>query len=184
MTGAADKGGRRVGALRPTNLVERRMSKFMRSPPSVRLAASVIVTATTLIVVLGGVLMRVFDHSAYGSIWLGMWWVLQTVTTVGYGDAPPNNTVGFILTALVMLEGIAFLTIITAAITSSFVARAQQEREEEAVPAVAAGDVALAARFDHLDAQVAELSERVARLDQLLRVDTESTSRSPSVDQP
>ena len=49
-----------------------------------------IVTATLLIVVVGGVLMRVLDHTEYGSIWLGMWWVLETVTTVGYGDLTPE----------------------------------------------------------------------------------------------
>ena len=167
MTGVAPKG--RAG-LRPASLVERRMSKFMQSPPSVRLAASVIVTATTLIVVVGGVAMRLFDHSAYHSIWFGMWWVLQTVTTVGYGDVPPSNTAGYLLTAFVMLEGIAFLTIVTAAITSSFVARAQQERTEDDAQA-ASSDSALAARLDSLDNHVAELSERVARLDELLRAE-------------
>ena len=158
MTGMAPR-------LRPANLVERRMSKFMRSPPSVRLAASVIVTATGLIVVIGGVLMRVVNHSEYRSIWLGMWWVLQTVTTVGYGDVAPSNTAGYLLTAFVMLEGIAFLTIVTAAITSSFVARAQREREAEGVPA----EAAVITRLDGLDAHVAELSKQVARLDELLR---------------
>jgi voltage-gated potassium channel len=160
---------KRLGRLRPTNLVERRMSKFLREPPSVRLAASVIVTATALIVVVGGVLMRAVDHSGYGSIWVGMWWVLQTVTTVGYGDVAPTNRAGYILTALVMLEGIAFLTIVTAAITSTFVARAQRERAAEPALAAAVGDAAVMARLESLDAHVAELSDRVARLDERLR---------------
>jgi hypothetical protein len=55
------------------NLIERRMTKFLREPPSIRIAASVIVTATALIVVGGGVLIRVIDHSGYPSIWVGMW---------------------------------------------------------------------------------------------------------------
>jgi voltage-gated potassium channel len=174
MTDALSKGH---GPLRRTGLVERRMSKFMRSPPSVRLAASVIVTATALIVVAGGVLMRVFDHAEYGSIWVGMWWVLQTVTTVGYGDFTPNNTAGYLLTAFVMLEGIAFLTIITAAITSSFVARAQRERAAEAAAEVAAGGADVAARLDSLDSHVAELTDQVARLGELIR------AAPPSVEQ-
>jgi len=148
----------------PQNLVERRMTKFLREPPSVRLAASVIVTATLLIVVIGGVMMRAFDHSEYASIWVGMWWVLQTVTTVGYGDYTPRNTIGRLLTSAVMLWGIAFLAIITAAITSVFVARAERERavteEDEDTPVVA--------RLARVDEQLAELSSQNRHLDERL----------------
>jgi voltage-gated potassium channel len=67
------------------------MSKFLREPPSIRIAASVIVVATAMVVVGGGVLIRVLDHSEYASVWVGMWWALQTVTTVGYGDVTPKH---------------------------------------------------------------------------------------------
>ena len=52
-----------------------------------------------------------------------MWFALQTVTTVGYGDVTPGRS-RQLVAALIMLEGIAFLAIVTAAITSTFVARA------------------------------------------------------------
>ena len=58
---------------------------------------------------------------------MGMWWAIQTVTTVGYGDVTPKAVAGRIVGTFVMLEGIAFLAIITAAITSTFVARAGRE---------------------------------------------------------
>ena len=105
------------------------MAKFLTEPPSARLAAGTIVTATAVVVVIGGVLMRVIDHSEYSSIWTGMWWALQTVTTVGYGDVTPKHVSGRVVAAFVMFEGIAFLAIVTAAITSSFVARAAAARE-------------------------------------------------------
>jgi voltage-gated potassium channel len=108
------------------NPIERRTSKFLGEPPSVRTAASVIVVATAMIVAGSGVLIRVFDHSEYSSVWVGMWWALQTVTTVGYGDVTPTEPLGRLIAAFVMLEGIAFLAIVTASITSTFVARAQQ----------------------------------------------------------
>ena len=135
------------------------MSKFLREPPSVRLAANVIVTATVVIVVLGGVAMRVFDHKEYASVWLGMWWVLQTVTTVGYGDLTPHNAIGKILTSVVMLWGMAFLAIVTAAITSVFVARAQQERAAGAESAAAGAEATVDQRFDHIDSQLQQLRE-------------------------
>ena len=161
--------GSKARAVRPTNLIERRMTKFMREPPSVRLAASVIVTATSFIVVAGGVLMRVFDHSEYGSVWLGMWWILQTVTTVGYGDYVPNNTVGKLITAFVMLEGIAFLSIVTAGITSVFVARAERERAVRRRCRSRRRTAAVSTRLDRVDAQLAQLHSRAARA--LLRTD-------------
>jgi voltage-gated potassium channel len=158
-----------LGKALTSSLVERRMTKFMRSPPSVRLAASVIVTATAVIVILGGVMMRVLDHSEYRSVWIGMWWVLQTVTTVGYGDFTPKNAIGRILTSFVMLYGIAFLSIITAAITSVFVARAEQERITGLHTAAGQAEASADDRFDRIDRRLAELADSVARLDETLR---------------
>jgi voltage-gated potassium channel len=156
----ARKAGR---ASHPQNIFERRMSKFLREPPSVRLAANVIVTATAMIVVLGGVLMRVLDHKEYHSVWQGMWLVIQTVTTVGYGDTAPKLVIGRIVASIVMLWGIAFLAIITAAITSVFVARAQQERELAAQAEAAGAETTVDARFDNIDAQLQELRDLLER---------------------
>jgi voltage-gated potassium channel len=135
------------------NPIERRMSRFLREPPSVRLAASVIVTATALVVVGGGILIRVLDHSEYPNIWVGMWWAMQTVTTVGYGDVTPKHVSGRLVGALVMLEGIAFIAITTAAITSTFVARAERERAEAEDGQL---EARLNARFDRLEAMIRE----------------------------
>jgi hypothetical protein len=142
--------GRKVRQAPRPNLMERRMSKFLREPPSIRMAASVIVTATALVVVGGGVLIRILDHSEYSNIWVGMWWALQTVTTVGYGDVTPKHASGRFVGVIVMLEGIAFLAIITAAITSSFVARAERERAVAEGADEAAFEARLDARFDDL----------------------------------
>ena len=111
------------------SIFERKLSRVLSEPPNVRVAAGVIVSTTAVVVAGGGILMRVLDHSEYRNIWVGMWWALQTVTTVGYGDVTPKHTIGRLVAAVVMLQGIAFLAIITAAITSSFVARAARERE-------------------------------------------------------
>jgi len=116
---------------RRAHLLDRRMAKLLREPPSIRVAASVVVTATALVVVGGGVLMRLVDHREYGNVWVAMWWALQTVTTVGYGDVTPTAVAGRIIGVFVMLQGIAFLTITTAAITSTFIAKAERQRAAE-----------------------------------------------------
>ena len=113
------------------NLIERRLSRFLREPVSVRSAASVIMVATVVIVVVSGVAIRALDHHEYASVWEGMWWAMQTVTTVGYGDVTPENVAGRFVAGAVMLAGIAMVAIVTAAVTSSFVARAQAQRGAE-----------------------------------------------------
>ena len=144
--------------------LERKMSKFLSQPPSMRLAAGVIVTATAAVVVGAGVLMRVLDHTEYSSIWVGMWWAIQTVTTVGYGDVTPHRTIGRIVATFVMLEGIAFLAIVTAAITSSFVARAALEHEHVEDEKEQAAEARADARFD-------DLAERLDRIEGMLAAD-------------
>src|SRR6476646_2612502 len=133
------------------------MSKFLREPPSIRMAASVIVTATALVVVGGGVLIRVIVHSEYPNVWVGMWWSLQTLTTVGYGDVTPAHRAGRLVGALVMLEGIAFLAIITAAITSTFVARAGREYSARQAEGQKSDRQMVEDRFDSIDATLDQL---------------------------
>ena len=130
-------------------------------PISVRAAVSVIVVATAVVVAGGGVAMRLLDHSEYSNVWVGMWWALQTVTTVGYGDVTPAATSGRVVATVVMLQGIAFLAIVTAAITSTFVARAtkafQADRDEQITELHR-----IETRFDDLD-------RRLDRLEAALR---------------
>lgn len=137
------------------------MSRFLREPVSVRNAANVIVVATAMVVVAGGVLMRVLDDSEYPSIGRGLWWAMQTVTTVGYGDVTPAHTSGRIIASAVMLWGIAFLAILIAAITSTFVARAARERGR----AAAQGD---GLEDERLQAQLADISSRLQNLETML----------------
>jgi voltage-gated potassium channel len=143
------------------NLIERRMNRFLREPVSVRNAAGVIVVTTLVVVVGAGVAIRILDHHEYSSIWLGMWWALPTVTTVGYGDVTPKNPTGRFVGAFVMLEGIAFLAIVTAAITSTFVGRAEAQRDAEAQAQEELAE-------DRLDSRLKDLSGRMDRVERLL----------------
>jgi voltage-gated potassium channel Kch len=133
------------------NLVERRVAKFLREPPSVRQAAGVIVTVTGAVVVGAGLLMTLVDNKEYPNLGLGLWWALQTVTTVGYGDVAPREFGGRLVAAVVMLEGIAFIAIITALITSTFVARAAREHEKELAEGELSDLQLIERRFDELE---------------------------------
>ena len=118
-------------------------------------AAAAIVIVTTVVVIGGGVLMRVIDHEEYRNVWVGMWWAAQTVTTVGYGDVTPKDTSGRIVAVLVMLQGVAFLTVFTAVITSIFVARAARDRID---PEERREVHEILSRFDAIERKLDELA--------------------------
>jgi voltage-gated potassium channel len=86
-----------------------------------RRAAAIIAGFTLLITVAGGILERVLDHPEYPTIGRGLWFALETVTTVGYGDVTPAYTSGRIIAAVLMLSAIGFLAVITASVTASLV---------------------------------------------------------------
>ena len=126
---------------------------------TVRSAAAMIALTTALVVVGSGVLMRVIDRDEYPSIGRGLWWAMQTVTTVGYGDVTPAHTSGRIVGVVVMLWGIAFVSIVVAAITSTFIARAQHEYRREAQTA----EDRVQARFDDLAVRLDRVEQALSR---------------------
>ncbi|MGA8746752.1 MAG: potassium channel family protein [Solirubrobacterales bacterium] len=93
-----------------------------------RFAAYVIVSFWTIAIIVFGVVERLVDPKTFHSIWLGMWWATQTVTTVGYGDIVPQQTIGKVIAVFLMLGGLSLLAVVTGAITSAFVTRAEAER--------------------------------------------------------
>jgi voltage-gated potassium channel Kch len=126
--------------------------RFLNDTPSVRTAASVIVAANTAIVFLAALAMRIFDAKEFPSFGRSAWWAVQTVTTVGYGDVTPQRAVGRVIAAVVMLQGVAFIAVITATITSAFVARAEHEYGGQAE------------RWSHIDDRFDELDRRLQAL--------------------
>jgi voltage-gated potassium channel len=136
------------------NILDRRVAKFLREPPTLRGATAVIVTATFVIVVASGVLMTLIDKAEFPDIGIGLWWAVQTVTTVGYGDVAPKNGGGRLLGAIVMLEGTAFIAIVTAVITSSFITRAQAEQRKEEL----SDRDLMEKRFDELERKIDALA--------------------------
>ena len=141
--------------------VERQFEAFLRKPLSVRKAMAVIVTATIVSVLIGGLVINLVDRAEFPNVGTGLWWALQTVTTVGYGDVTPQNGAGRLVGAAIMLESIAFIAIVTAAITSSFVERARREHSASDGTADLATQLAdITARLDVLQRTLDELPDR------------------------
>lgn len=133
-------------------------------------AAALIIVAVTLI---AGVLIRLTDPGTFTSVWSGLWWAVQTTTTVGYGDRVPESVAGRVVATVVMVAGIGFITVSTAAIASAFVesSRRRREREQPAMP----DDVATLLRSQ--TEELAALRREVARLAAV--VDRTRTAKGP-----
>jgi voltage-gated potassium channel len=127
----------------------------LNKPFTARRAAVAIAVVTTAITIAAGIVMRFVDPEDYANVGVGLWWAVQTVTTVGYGDVTPKNASGRFVAAIVMLAGIGFLTVVTAAITAALVEGARRRRGGEFE--------------DPLEAKLDELSSRLERLEALLR---------------
>ena len=125
----------------------------LRESLTARRAAAIIAGFTVLITVAGGILERVLDHPEFHTIGKGLWFALQTVTTVGYGDVTPRRAEGRFIAAVVMLTGIGFLAVVTASVTASLVDSSRRR--------FAGSDVDVAQRL-------AEINERLARIEAAL----------------
>jgi TctA family transporter len=65
-------------------------------PPTPLRAAAFIAGSTLGVSILAGSIAHWIDD-AIPSLWLGVYWAVQTVTTVGYGNPMPTGTGGQIL---------------------------------------------------------------------------------------
>jgi voltage-gated potassium channel len=121
-----------------------------------RYAAYLVIGTWLVAIVVFGIFQRIADPHTYPTIWLAWWWAIQTVTTVGYGDVVPQQTAGKVVAALLMIGGLSFLSILTATITSSFVARRQEKTR-------ARGEDPLMHEMARLSAQVEALEAELKR---------------------
>jgi len=115
-----------------------------------------IASATAAITLACGIAIRLVDPSDFDNVWLGMWWAVQTVTTVGYGDVVPTDTSGRVIGAILMLSGIGFLTVVTAVITAAFLETVRRRMGDPA-------DAELMAKLDDLSARLQALETALRR---------------------
>jgi voltage-gated potassium channel len=124
---------------------------------SARRAAAIIAGFTVVITLAGGILERVLDHREYPTIGRGLWFALETVTTVGYGDVTPALTRGRIIAAVLMLTAIGFLAVITASATASLVENSRRRF-------AASTENEVERRLDEVNARLARIEAALTQL--------------------
>jgi len=128
-----------------SSLIERRVRRIANAR-SVTIGLALTFVALALV---GAIVMRIADPDNFPSLGLAIWWALQTVTTVGYGDVVPTTTSGRVVGGIEMVMGVAFIAFITAGVTSTVVQRGE----------AAAQEADSAQRERHTQAIIEELTE-------------------------
>jgi voltage-gated potassium channel len=108
----------------------------------------------------GGAALAALEEKAT-STWDGVWWAVVTMTTVGYGDFTPVTPEGRLVAVVVMIVGIGFTAVLTAALAERFLASRVAEAEDEV------GERIDAAEADVV-AELREITQRLQRLEQRL----------------
>ena len=62
----------------------------------------------------------------FGTIPNAMWWAMETLTTVGYGDAIPQTVLGRVVGAIVMFLGIGVFVMWTSIFAAAFLEEARK----------------------------------------------------------
>ena len=153
-------GDPKHGQMRPS-LIERRVEKIAGA----RSATLGLALTFVGLACVGGIVIRFTDPHNFSSVGLGIWWALQTVTTVGYGDVVPTSNAGRVIGGLEMVIGVAFIAFVTAGVTSTVIQRSQAEaaasdrtRSEQHAQAVLTS-------LEHTEQAFAELTERLDRIE-------------------
>jgi voltage-gated potassium channel len=100
--------------------------------------------------------------SSYGD---AVWWAMETVTTVGYGDLHPTTVLGRFIAGGLMMIGIALLSVITATVVTWFFSEldvlrevreieAEEERAEATLTDILEQLVAVNERLDRLESRL------------------------------
>lgn len=126
--------------------------RLLSAPLTARRAAAIISLFTLTLTLVAATAAFFLDRDDFPNLGISIWWALQTVTTVGYGDFVPANTEGRIIGSLVMLGGISFIAVVTASIAAALVEAARQRAGREP-------------EQHRLAQQLAEISARLERLE-------------------
>ena len=77
-----------------------------------------VVLATIIIIVLiSGNVMYLLEPQTFPNAYVGCWWSLVTMTTVGYGDILPVTVAGKIAASVLMLAGITSFALLTGTVS-------------------------------------------------------------------
>jgi len=129
-----------------------------------------------LVLEFGSLLMLRIEQNAEGANIVSasdaIWYVLVTISTVGYGDQFPVTNAGRILGTVIIVLGVGIFGTLTGFLANAFITPRKTKDEEAAIEAAAEAEeereVDIATKVDDLHRMVAAQQQTIARLEQLL----------------
>ena len=97
-------------------------------------------------------LIEVHSNPALKSFGQAIWWVLVSITTVGYGDIVPVTGAGKFLGIVLIFTGVALVSMFTATISSIFVA--QKLKEERGLKQISQTNHIILCGWNHSAEQI------------------------------
>ena len=80
-----------------------------------------------IVMIIGGVVIMYLEGGSITEKETPFWWAIVTMTTVGYGDFSPSTPEGRLFAVFIMFAGIALVSLLTASISSIYVAKRIRE---------------------------------------------------------
>src|SRR5262245_45884290 len=110
----------------------------------------------------GGIAMRIVDDHDFPSVGIALWWAVQTITTVGYGDVVRTTRIGQLVASVEMVIGTSFVAFLIAGVTSTVIQRGQSQQQE-------APDVdAIVEALNEQSKALTDLEQRLAQIESKL----------------
>ncbi len=97
-------------------------SSLWKALKASRFKISIFLYSVLVIIIVIGALMYLIEGEANGfdSIPRSMYWVIVTITTVGYGDITPTTTLGQFIASFIMILGYGIIAIPTGIVTVEY----------------------------------------------------------------
>jgi len=130
-----------------------------------------------MMVLVGGLAVTEAERDAPGatirSFGTGLWWAMQAVTTVDFGEVQPVTVVGRLIAIVLMLTGVALVGTVTAVLASWLVEKVTDQADPDSP--------ATAGEIGKLSKEIDQLTEKINALSGAAPAPTPEATNSPVV---
>ncbi len=103
--------------------------------------------------------IEINTNSGINSLDDAFWYVIVTITTVGYGDISPQTEIGRIIGIVTIFTGVGFMSLLTASLATFFVNRFKQKEDMSIEEKIDNLEEQMNKKFDDMQSEIISLKE-------------------------